>query len=196
MLPDPKSTIAATIRAFDEDEETKLTESTLTTFLEAFPENRKVEHVQLKVIAINTLYRARMLNKDYQCMSEHIASLKIDDSLREGDPTVVALIWDCKKATKRWYSFATKYCSWHNQEAYSLYDGNVEAALLAYMERGDGLTFHKDDIYGYPRLVGIVKEFRKVYDLDDYSLKKIDKFLWKIGKDILADKKSARSQAR
>ncbi len=188
MLPNPKRTIDQELSFFDNDPETRLTESTLAKLINALPKNQKTEHVLLKVISISTLYRARVLNKDYQCVAEHIASLRIDDKLRNGDLSVVKRIYKCPSSTKQWYSFATKYCSWHNQKAYPIYDQNVWEALSSYRKQ-NGFQFKNAELDEYPGFVAVVARFRKEYDLEKYSFKRLDKFLWVVGDRIIKSKR-------
>ena len=83
MLPDPKSRIVDEIAAFDADPETALAESTLRQLIGCDPSTKRIEYVYLKVIAINTLYHARVFDVDLRRMAEHIRGLNLDDKLQK-----------------------------------------------------------------------------------------------------------------
>ena len=95
------------------------------------------------------------------------------------------MIHDCTTTRLQYYSFATKFCSWHNQKAYSLWDYNVDEALWAYKGQDRFAQFKRKELLDYPRLIAIVKEFRDIYGLRRHSLKNIDKFLWRVGASLL-----------
>ena len=60
-------------------------------------------------------------------MASHIQQLEIDNYLISADATVVNKIAlghgipkPKRNGDKNFYSFATKYCNWHNKDAYPL----------------------------------------------------------------------------
>jgi hypothetical protein len=183
MLPDPTATIDDEVAAFNSEEAP--VEDTVRALLTAFPENREFAHVYLKVIGINQLYRARVLNVDAEPLARHILSLNIDSLLLAGSPKAVTMIRECETTRLKYYSFATKFCSWHNQEAYSLWDHNVDEALWSYKKKDKFSKFKHKELGEYARLVETVKEFRDFYGLQRHSLKNIDKFLWRVGATLL-----------
>jgi hypothetical protein len=89
---------------------------------------------------------------------------------------------------RRYYSFATKFRSWHNQDAHSLWDYNVDEALWAYKKQDRFAIFKRQELCEYPRLTEVVKEFRTFYGLQQYSHKDVDKFLWRIGDPLMKAK--------
>jgi hypothetical protein len=187
-IPDPVTSIDANIKAFDDEPSTALAEASLRELIAAFPRNTSVNHVLLKMIAINRLYRARVLDKDMEPLAAHIANISdLDQMLASGMTEAVTRIYDSSGTERKYYSFATKFCSWHNQNGYSLWDYNVDEALWAYKKRDSFADFKRQDLCEYPRLIEIVKEFRAFYGLQQYSVKNTDKFLWRIGGKLLED---------
>jgi hypothetical protein len=91
---------------------------------------------------------------------------------------------------RNYFSFASKYCNWHNPTAYPIYDSNVEACLWHYKnqegstfagalaERGIGFPRYG---YNYAQFVRIVNAFRDGYSLESFTYKQLDKFLWSLG---------------
>jgi hypothetical protein len=195
-LGNPRGTIDDEISAFNADRETSLAESTIQQLISTYPANHTIEHVLVKVITITTLYHARVLDIDLQPLSCYIASLALDAKLKEGDPEAVTLIWNSTGTKRRYFSFATKFCSWHNQGAYAIYDMNVWTALAAYRAKNERFTFRNTQCDDYPGFLAVVKSFQKVYGLEDYSLKDIDKFLWGVGYRIIAGRQKATTTSR
>lgn len=188
-IRDPRSTIDDEIAAFDAEMKTDLSESTIRELICTYPDNHDGRHVLVKVIAISALYHARVLDIDLQPLSTHITKIHaLDARLQNGDPEVVDAIWNSQGTRHHYPSFATKFCSWHNQEAYAIYDGNAWEALVAYGAKGDGFLFPERNFVKYAAFLAIVRRFQKFYGLDGYSLKDIDKFLWRVGGRLIAAK--------
>ena len=98
---------------------TLLTDQAIINLFEAFPENIKLEDIILKISVLNDLYSTNIFGTFI--MAEHIQYLNIDIQLKRGDPTLVNRIASghgiVSSRTNRelnFYSFATKYCNWHN----------------------------------------------------------------------------------
>ena len=193
---DPRSTIDEEITAFDSDPETALSESTIGELISTYPENQDARHVLVKVIAVNALYHARVLDVDLQPLSAHIHRINgLDEKLKQGEPEVVDLIWKSQETRRHYFSFATKFCSWHNQEAYSIYDLNVWEALVAYRAMGGRFNFRNSECDDYAGFLAVVTRFRESYGLATYSLKSIDKFLWQVGARLLESRRAPHPEA-
>ena len=188
-LSDPCSTIDDEVAAFGDDDKTALAESTITDLIATYPDNGKVEQILIKVIAINTLYHARVLDMDLQPLANHMLKLDLDAMLKAGDPKAVDLIWKSEGTRRKYFSFATKFCSWHNQEAYAMYDRYMWQTLVAYKAKKQQFTFKTSECSDYAGFLRVVKRFQKAYRLEGYSLKQIDKFLWRIGAQLTATQK-------
>ncbi|MGB6743229.1 MAG: hypothetical protein WBE38_06175 [Terracidiphilus sp.] len=131
-LPDPKSEIDSYAQKFLQDKETERAENTVQELIAAFPKNEKIEHVLIKIVTINSLYHARVLDVDLHPFVLHIHRIEnLDGKLAEGNLEVVDEIWKSKGTRQHYFSFATKFCSWHNQEAYAIYDTYMWEALCA-----------------------------------------------------------------
>ena len=103
---------------WEEDETISLHSSTLKLLFEVLlPENKKKEHIIIKINTLNDFYSAGVLYKEIIPLTEHIYELDIDEKLKDGDPTLVDKIMNAKDVRKV-YSFATKYCSHHNPNKY------------------------------------------------------------------------------
>lgn len=166
-------------------------EDALKQLREQFPENKEIPHVLLKVLVLNKLYNTRVNDVDVPILARHIAQLRLDDAIGQGDPTVVGRIYTCE-GLRKYYSFATKFCSWHNPEAYPIYDSYAEECLWAYRKQPanqEGFaTFRRQDCWYYDKYKEVVNAFRTHYRLDHFTFKEIDKFLWQTGERIKMQK--------
>lgn len=193
-ITDPRSTIDKEIEAFDTQPETAFAESAIRELISTYPDNQDVRHVLVKVIAINSLYHARVLDIDLQPLSVYITTIdELDARLIQGTPNVVDAIWKSQGTRRHYFSFATKFCSWHNQAAYAIYDLNVWEALVAYRALGESFGFRNSECRDYCGFLDVVKRFRNSYDLAEYSLKSIDKFLWRMGGRVIEEKRKTRA---
>lgn len=176
------------IAKFHREKRYESADKAIINLFSAFPDNKKVEDIRLKICVINDLYSTNIF--DTYKMSEHIKKLNLDTKLKNGNPEVVNEIATGhgirrKKTNKEinLYSFATKYCNWHNQESYTIYDSFVEKVLLAFKKQDDFFDFKNDDLRDFVKFKNIIQEFIKAYKLTNYNLKEIDKFLWIYGKE-------------
>ena len=85
------------------------------------------------------------------------------------------------RSLSRTYSFATKYCSWHDPEKYAIFDGNVVKALTAYRKQDQFTAFRQKDLRDYAKFIETLSAFKAYYGVQDVSVGDLDKFLWNIG---------------
>jgi len=170
------------------DSEFPLSEEALFQLLDRFPGNAHKSHVLLKVIALDKLYSTRVDGVDIFPLAAHIAASgnDLDEMIQRGDPEAVRRIWKDAGTTKKYYSFATKFCSWHNQLAYPIWDSYVDACLWAYKREFQFEDFQRQDLTYYERLVKIVDSFRARFVLQQCSYKQLDKFFWRTGSAVLS----------
>lgn len=84
---------------------------------------------------------------------------------------------------KHFYSFASKYCSHHRPESYPIYDSYVDQVLSYFRNRDKFYKFKNGDLKEYSAFKRVLAEFQKFYDLQQFSLKEIDWYLWLFGKE-------------
>lgn len=184
-LPKPnKKEVEKYLKQWDKLESYRLQESSLDKlFLELCPKNKKIEDVLLKVAALNDFYSTNIFS--VYPVAKHILSLNIDGALENGDVSLVSKI-QCVtigKAKKHFYSFASKYCSHHNPNDYPIYDSYVDQILRYFRKEDSFRKFLNDDLKDYSKFKSILIDFRRFYDLEVYSLKEIDRYLWQLGKE-------------
>lgn len=164
------------------DREHKTVQQALAKLFGLYRDNSELENVLLKVVTLNSLY-ATNIYATYQ-VAEHIHQLNIDGQLdqllKDGRPDAVTKIARVQLGEKEFnfYSFATKYCSWHSPEAYPIYDSYVEWLLWKYRKQHEFATYTRNDTGDYVQFREIVVKFQEFYGLSTYHFKDIDKFLW------------------
>ena len=172
------------LRLRDELENYRLQEASLALLFHSFcPENDKIEHVLLKVSALNDFYSTNIF--DTYSVAKHILSKQIDARLKAIDYSLVneiAMI-SLKGKPRNFYSFASKYCSHHKPDRYPIYDSYVEKMLTHYEAEDKFGGFDKAELKSYERFIQIIEKFRLFYGLEKYSLREIDNFLWLAGKE-------------
>jgi hypothetical protein len=196
MLPRPTVELAkAEGNAFDQ--EYWLTEEALAQLRAQFPRNTDLRHVLLKVVVLNRLYHAMVRDIDVEAVAKHIVQLAndkhLDQLLDQSCLDAVFLICDCP-GLKDYTCFSSKFCIWHNPDAYPIYDRNVRACLGAYGKQDGFATFRQEDLFYYKKLVEIVRAFRNYYGLSCFNFKELDKFMYRSGEQILKSRKGRESQ--
>ena len=166
------------------DEENAPAEWLLEQLFQKYPRNNDPTEVLLKTQVLNALYNTHIIA--VRKVADHITSLaSLDSLIAAGSPDAVDLITHVTISGKkyRFFSFASKYCSWHNPTAYPIYDGNVEGCLWYYRMRDEFTTFARDG-YDYAEFVRIVTAFRKHYGLDSFTFKQLDALLYYRGAEL------------
>jgi hypothetical protein len=173
--------VASYVHKFDSSQAT--VEQALTKLFALFPANDNPTEVLIKVVALNDLYRTGILATAQ--VADHIFRLDIDAAIKDGKPEAVHRIARVQldKGTRNNYSFATKYCAWHNSDSYPIYDGFVSQMLWEYRKQDHFDKFDRQDLGQYERFKNVLLRFRSHYQLESFSVKDIDKFLWLAGKE-------------
>lgn len=156
-------------------------------FLQLIPNNTKIEDILLKCSTLNDFYSTNIF-KVFP-VAEHILELKIDNRLKDWDPTLVN---DIATVTISWkeknfYSFASKYCSHHNDEDFPIYDNYVDKILVYFQKRDKFCKFKHTDLKDYKIFKNVLLEFIKYYNLDCW-LKLLDRYLRQLGKQYFPRK--------
>ena len=181
------------IEKFNNDERYYPADQAIIKLFQTFPTNVNLEDILLKISVLNDLYSTSILGTF--SMAKHIQKLGIDNSLNDGDPHIVNKISvghgiRSSKTNKElnFYSFATKYCNWHNRENYAIFDSFVEKILIAYKKQDNFSLFTKAELRDFPTFKRVIQDFIEFYDLNKHNLKEIDKFLWIYGKELFPAK--------
>lgn len=161
-------------------------------FHETYPKNNDINEILIKVATLNDFYSTHILN--IFKVAEHIKNIEnLDDRLQKGDEKLVkeiAKVGLKKRGGKKiiFYSFATKFCSHHNDKDFAIYDRYVEKILMHFKKLDDfSKNFtKKEDLKEYSNFKSILFDFRVYYKLEDCNLKKLDRYLWQLGRKYFA----------
>jgi hypothetical protein len=171
-----------------------------------YPENTNPSQVLLKVVTLNSLYslmipvNTQYLQTDHKYaptvydVARHIVEIKIDEALSRADDVLVTKIANVKVAGRNhyYYSFATKYCSFHRPETYPIFDSRVTEYLWQLRNQGGLPRFQQQVLWNYPELKRIIDKMRDQYNLQDFSYKQIDAFLYLQGGKLIAAREAAK----
>ena len=184
ILP-TKDLVGTACQEFDEGN--AIVEAALRELFQQYPNNDNEPQILFKVVILNRLYSTNIFA--VYDMAHHIwrQGKDVDSALAKGAPEIVDQITHLTiTATlkeRNNYSFATKYCSWHNDVAYPIWDSRVDRYLRS-LRRTDFVKFlpASGELWNrYPEFVTLISAFRNFYNLESFSFKEIDKFLWKHG---------------
>lgn len=159
-------------------------ESLRLLFKELCPENQTIEHILLKVSVLNDFYSTNIF--DTYTVAKHILSHDIDIHLHNRNYEIVNIIaaTTINGKAKNFYSFASKYCSHHNPETFPIYDSFVDKMLQHYRRSDQFCSFEQGDLKNYSKFIEIIWKFKGFYELEEFSLRQIDIFLWLAGKEF------------
>ena len=152
-------------------------------FHELCPYNTDIESVLLKVSTLNDFYSTNIY--DTYSVGKHILQLNIDARLAADDLSLVNQIANVsiKGKVRKFYSFATKYCSHHRPDTFPIYDSFVEKMLKQYRKVDKFESFRNEELKDYQRFIEIVERLREFYGLNQFTLRELDIFLWLAGKE-------------
>lgn len=165
-------------------------------FKETYPENTSVYEIFIKATALNSVYSTHV--DSFYSVAQTILSLNIDERLRDGDETLVADMLSSLKETieKEPFSFVTKYCSFHNPDAFPIYDSYIDKVLWHYKELENFSRYNRNDLdtkHDYSKFKIILADFRRWFGLGKYSTKELDEYLWQFGKDYFSKNKRVKA---
>ena len=191
-LGEPKDLIDHYLKKWDDNEGFTAKENALIKlFHKSYPNNTNIEEVLIKAAALNNFYGTNIYN--IYTVAKHITDIpNIDKRLFDGDETLVneiaKVVVNEKGDIKNFYSFATKYCSHHNAIAFPIYDIYVQKVLNYYKRQSNFEKYTNNELRTYLIFKRVIRNFRESYDLQEYSIKQIDMFLWGLGRDKFPNK--------
>ncbi len=185
-----KEKVKEYLHKWDTLENYVLQESSLRKlFIETYPQNVDMDDVLIKVCSLNDFYSTNIYSPFI--VAKHIVALNIDKRLQNNDLKLVNEIATVKvneNKTINFYSFATKYCSHHKPMIYPIFDSYVEKLLMYFKKKDNFAKFNRMDLRNYVIYKEILLAFREYYNLNEFNVKEIDKYLWQAGKDYFPQK--------
>ena len=157
-------------------------------FHKDYKNNTDLNEILIKCSCLNDFYSTNIFL--IYPVAKNIYDLNIDKRLEAGDTTLVDDIAKVEIGgkEKNFYSFATKYCSHHNAIQYPIYDYFVEKMLCYFQKLDKFSNFKKEDLRNYTKFRNALYDFKKFYDIDEFNLRDIDKYLWIAGKEYFPKK--------
>lgn len=159
----------------------------LEAFFKNRPQNTDLQQITEKVRYLDVCYNAGA-SRNVQPLTrvaEKIAAVQdFDERVRRGDITLVDELADAFE--RRIISFASKYCAlhsefiYHNEDSFVICD-SIVVRLLKGCKMRDKFTKKGISTANYAKFKQVLEEFRRFYGLE-CSLRKIDWYLWKVGK--------------
>lgn len=138
-----------------------------------YPNNNNLEEVLIKCAVIDNFSSTNVF--DLYKMADHIVGKNIDKRLKNGDYTLVDDI--SKGGQKRtFYSFASKYCHYHNPKKFAIYDSYVAKVLCVFLDKKE------DELRDYNTFMAALNDFSQRYSLKNYKYDDLDKYLWRLGR--------------
>jgi hypothetical protein len=206
--PNPSS-VREACRRFDK--ENAVVERALAELFRQYPTNDDEAHVLLKVVALNRLYSANIYavydvaRHIYRHAEEVDSALKADPPSPEAVDQIVQVKILATGKQRGYWAFATKYCSWHRPESYSIWDSRVARSLrslkgspftrpdkwtqypqFAYTDVNGVARWRPDNWTQYRQFAYLMNQFRDFYSLGSFTFKEIDKFLWLSGESLMS----------
>ncbi|MGI0440395.1 hypothetical protein ACRE1S_07740 [Helicobacter himalayensis] len=204
-----------------------------SVFEKANEEKEILQAVLLRVVVLDSFYSTNLAKFGIYEVAEHITKLesqKIHQKIRSATPhnydelkDIIEQIAKCKRKDSKkkiFYSFATKYCFHHNQNAFRIYDSFVREVLVFFNnKRNKSNTKFEDisrefgelvgtnffgakltntelkDYKNYDTFLQAIDAFAKHYGLANESAqhrRDLDHFLWILGKEQIRIKSGAK----
>lgn len=153
-------------------------EYALSILFQHFYQNNNLQNVLVKVSCLNDFYSTGI--RDTYSVAKVIYKLNIDTRLQNADLSLVDDIAaetekNCK-SSRREYSFASKYCSFHRPEVYPIFDSRNEEILNIYKNEININPLNLRE--SYEDYVRIINKYKEIFGLDAFSYKEIDRFNW------------------
>lgn len=171
------------LKAWDEQENYVLQEHALDKlFFETYPNNTDINDILIKASSLNDFYSTNIFS--IFTVAKHILELDIDNRLQAGEASLVDDIADMTISgkKKRFYSFASKYCSHHKPTLFPIYDSFVDMVLRHFRMVDGFCVFADEELKNYPRFIEILNAFQRYYGLESVNKKDLDRYLWQLGK--------------
>lgn len=141
-----------------------------------YPNNKNLEEVLIKCAVIDNYSSTNVF--DLYKMADHIVVDKIDKRLKDGDYFLVDEIAKVEIGGKErnFYSFASKYCHYHNPKKFAIYDSYVAKVLCIFLNKKE------NELREYNAFIKALNDFRQRYSLMKYEYDDLDKYLWRLGR--------------
>ena len=187
----------AVLESYSKMESYRIQEWLLIQLISEYPTHENKSAVETKVKLLNLFYSTGI--QAVNLMAKNILSIKnIDDRLNKGDYKLVPQIAKLKVGTGEVrfnYSFATKYCAYHQPKKFPIYDSIVALTFASLFEKGllpkykynrgktdKRNTYSKTEfmekLKEYDFYIKVYNHFMEEYDLTSLSYREVDSYIW------------------
>lgn len=210
-IEDPRDVYKKYNKAFDEDDNNKTVEEILKDVFRDKAEALKTalgvdNYIVLKVTLLNEYYSTQIPSFNLKKVAKRISKIEKFDTLIKSEKIedrarlVHQIAFEEKNndGAGNYYSFATKYCSWHCHENYPIVDSYAAGLLyrLNTQGRNDSTEQEEPDYYFYKKVFSqpylknyinyckVYERFSKfvlgIHDEEEANIdyKEIDKYIW------------------
>ncbi|MFH1920827.1 MAG: hypothetical protein ABIP48_13165 [Planctomycetota bacterium] len=202
--PLPQDPTAELVREYHEaflaNERFSTAEATLDQVFGQWRNNDCFRNILIKACLLNSLYSTN-INAIYAA-AQRIRELEVDRRLEAADHSLVneiAKVQVNEDTERDFYSFASKYCHFHNNPSYPIYDSYVEDVLVHYqikcpfMElmdpRKKTTKKHiREHLKDYEAFCVALNALRARFALESASVRELDHFLWGYGRELYPKK--------
>ena len=161
----------------------RIADGVISLAIANYPNNDQLNQALTKVILINSLYGTSIY--DTLRIARHIITLDCDQKFRDGDISVVDDIRTGHDITlengndRDFYSFATKYASWHSPDHFPIFD-NLVKRLLPFLNRDQHFheTFTQVALDNYDTYKAVIDSLMAHCGLENFGYKRFDQGLW------------------
>ena len=187
----------AVLESYNKMESYRIQEWLLMKLIGEYPTHENKSAVEIKVKLLNLFYSTGI--QAVNLMAKNILSIKnIDDRLDKGDCNLVPQIAKLKVSTgdiRFNYSFATKYCAYHQPKKFPIYDSIVALTFASLFEKGllpkykynrgktnTRNTYSKTEfmekLKEYDFYIKVYNHFMEEYDLTSLGYREVDSYIW------------------
>ncbi|MBA7583605.1 hypothetical protein ES708_25552 [subsurface metagenome] len=151
-------------------------------------ENINLSVIYQKVVLLNSLYYTNIFSTFDMTLHIKKDIKDFKNRINKGDPLLISEIANItiKNKNKNFYSFATKFCFWHNDKMYPIYDRFVAKILKEYSYNNlYDFNCLGIDLKNYEKYRNVINNFCDYFNLPgEVRYRKIDKYLWQKGKEL------------
>lgn len=169
-----KQVIAKELQHFLNEETLFVHDIKLHEYFEANPNNTNFKEVTLK---LHQAFSDEAYGPYAEDIAHHIINLKIDNKIASGDLSIVESIAEIISKGKTWnlLGFASKYCNFHNINAFPIYNSQTLEVLKSFLSitKIEGL-----DLNNYLDYSEALSQFRDFINATMLNYKELDKFIW------------------
>lgn len=191
-----KKDAKAALQTYEKMESYRIQEYLLQHLVKEYKDHSNKAAVDTKVKLLNLFYSTGI--QATNVMTTNIMNIKnIDSRLNAGDPSLINEIANLQLTNKSRfnYSFATKYCAYHQPEKFPIYDSIVAMTFVSFLKKGllpqykysnrkssSPNTYTQSEfsekLKEYNFYIELYNYFMELYDLKDFTYREIDAYIW------------------